>query len=84
MICNMRKAEPKKPWNAGKLVGPKKKLSPEEVRAIEYHLGREGKVRDLALFRLAIDSMLRGCDLVRLKSVDVAPGGKAADRLTRA
>jgi integrase len=40
----------------------------------------ERRVRDLALFNLAIDSKLRGCDLVALKVDDIAPSGYAADR----
>jgi integrase len=41
-----------------------------------------GRIRDLALFNLAIDSKLRGCDLVSLKVEDVAPHGYAIDRAT--
>jgi integrase len=36
----------------------------------------------LALFNLAIDSKLRGCDLVALRVDDVAPNGYAVDRAT--
>jgi hypothetical protein len=42
----------------------------------------DGRVRDLALFNLAIDSKLRGCDVVALRVDDVAPGGYVADRAT--
>jgi integrase len=42
----------------------------------------DGKIRDLALFNLAIDSKLRGCDLVALRVDDVAPNGYAASRAT--
>ena len=42
----------------------------------------EKRVRDLALFNLAIDSKLRGCDVVTLQVEDVAPGGYALDRAT--
>jgi hypothetical protein len=41
-----------------------------------------GKFRDLAMFNLAIDSKLRGCDVVSLKVEDVAPHGLAVDRAT--
>ena len=41
-----------------------------------------GRTRDLALFNLAIDSKLRGCDMVSLKVEDVAPHGYAIDRAT--
>jgi integrase len=39
-------------------------------------------MRDLAMFNLAIDSKLRGCDVVAIKVEDVAPHGYAADRAT--
>jgi integrase len=42
----------------------------------------EGRIRDLALFNLAIDSKLRGCDVVALKVDDIAPSGYAVDRAT--
>jgi hypothetical protein len=40
------------------------------------------RFRDLALFNLAIDSKLRGCDVVSLRIADVAPNGYAVDRAT--
>ena len=40
----------------------------------------EGRKRDLALFNLAIDSKLRGCDVVAIRVDDVAPSGYAMDR----
>jgi hypothetical protein len=43
-------------------------------------LGLEKRSRDLAMFNLAIDSKLRGCDLVALRVDDVAPNGYAKDR----
>jgi integrase len=55
------------PWNKGRLIGSKPPLKPKEVWAIRLHLQREQRIRDLAMFDLAIDSKLRGCDLVRLK-----------------
>ena len=55
------------PWNRGKLVGPKPPLKLKEVWVIRTRLERAGQLRDLALFNLAIDSKLRGCDLVRLR-----------------
>ena len=42
----------------------------------------ERRTRDLAMFNLAIGSMLRGCDLVALRVDDVAPNGYAVDRAT--
>ena len=69
-----------KPWNKGKLSGSKPPLLPKHVWAIRTRLHMLGKRRDLALFNLAIDSKLRGCDLVRLRITDVAPRGYAVDR----
>ena len=59
------------PWNKGRFVGPKPPLKPKQVWAIRLHLQREERLRDLAMFDLAIDSKLRGCDLVRLKIGEV-------------
>jgi len=52
------------PWNKGRLVGQKRALRPKEVWAIRVRLEVEERTRDLAMFNLAIDSKLRGCDLV--------------------
>jgi integrase len=68
------------PWNKGKIVGAKPPLRPKHVWSIRTKLQVEGRMRDLALFNVAIDSKLRGCDVVALKVEDVAPGGYAADR----
>jgi integrase len=68
------------PWNKGKLTGAKPPLRPKHVWSIRTRLKVEGKTRDLALFNLAIDSKLRGCDVVALKVDDVAPNGYAVDR----
>jgi len=54
-------------WNAGKKVGAKRALKPRQIWAIRFFLDREGRLRDRALFDLAIDSKLRGCDLVKIK-----------------
>ncbi len=54
-------------WNAGRKVGPKRALKQKEVWAIRFWLEQEGRLRDRALFDLAIDSKLRGCDLVRVR-----------------
>ena len=62
------------PWNKGKLIGQKPPLKPEEIWAIRSRLQIAQKVRDLALFNLAIDSKLRGCDLVKIRVMDVAHG----------
>src|SRR5262245_50313575 len=70
------------PWNKGKIVGPKPPLQPKHVWAIRTRLQMQRKVRDLALFNLAIDSKLRGCDVVSLKVEDIAPHGYAMERAT--
>jgi integrase len=72
----------RRPCNKGKLIGPKPPLQPKHVWAIRTRLQLAGRTRDLALFNLAIDSKLRGCDLVSLKVEDVAPHGYAIDRAT--
>ncbi len=70
------------PWNKGKLIGAKPPLRPKHVWSIRTRLMIEGRTRDLAMFNLAIDSKLRGCDVVALKVEDVAPNGYAIDRAT--
>jgi len=70
------------PWNKGKLIGAKPPLRPKQVWAIRTRLMIEGRTRDLAMFNLAIDSKLRGCDVVALKVEDIAPNGYAIDRAT--
>jgi integrase len=70
------------PWNKGKLIGPKPPLRPKHVWSIRTRLQVEGRTRDLAMFNLAVDSKLRGCDVVALRVEDVAPGGYAVDRAT--
>lgn len=54
-------------WNAGKQVGAKRALKIKQVWSIRFFLDREGRMRDRALFDLALDSKLRGCDLVKVK-----------------
>ena len=61
------------PWNKGKLIGAKPPLRPKHVWSIRTKLQIEKQTRDLALFNLAIDSKLRGCDVVAVKVDDVAP-----------
>ena len=63
------------PWNKGKLIGAKPPLRPKHVWSIRTRLHVHGRTRDLAMFNLAIDSKLRGCDVVGLKVEDVAPNG---------
>lgn len=68
------------PWNKDRLVGQKPPPQPKHVWSIRTKLQLEGQVRNLALFNLAIDSKLRGCDVVRLKQADIAPHGYAVER----
>ena len=64
------------------MVGAKPPLRPKHVWSIRTKLQVEGRARDLALFNFALDSKLRGCDVVAIKVDDVAPGGYALDRAT--
>src|SRR5262249_13815590 len=68
------------PWNKGKVVGAKPPLRPSHVWSIRTKLQIAGCKRDLALFNLAIDSKLRGCDVVAVRVEDGAPSGSALDR----
>ncbi len=68
------------PWNKGKLIGQKSPLKLKEIWAIRIRLQMAKNTRELALFNLAIDSKLRGCDLVKLKVSDVAQGGRLSSR----
>ena len=76
----IRPATGRVPWNKGKLTGAKPPLRQKHVWAIRTMLQIEQRVRELAMFNLAIDSKLRGCDVVAIKVDDVAPSGKAVDR----
>jgi integrase len=69
-------------WNKGKLIGAKPPLRPKHVWSIRTKLQVEGRARDLAMFNMAIDSKLRGCDVVALKVEDVVPNGYAVERAT--
>ncbi|RDC59074.1 hypothetical protein HME9302_00252 [Alteripontixanthobacter maritimus] len=62
------------PWNHGKTVGVKRPLTQKQIWAIRFFLDREVRLRDRALFDLAIDSKLRGCDLVKMKIGDIVAG----------
>jgi integrase len=76
------KATQRAPWNKGKLTGAKPPLRPKHVWSIRTKLRIEGRTRDVAMFNLAIDSKLRGCDVVAIRVEDVAAGGYTADRAT--
>ena len=68
------------PWNKGKIIGQKPPLKLREIWAIRIRLQLARKLRDLALFNLAIDSKLRACDLVQLKVRDVSHGDQISQR----
>lgn len=69
-------------WNTGRIIGPKPPLKPRHIWAIRTRLQHDRRVRDLAMFNLAIDSKLRGCDLVRIRICDVVLGGTVRLRST--
>ena len=69
-------------WNTGFKIGPKKAFQAKEVWEILFFLQNRGLVRDRALFDLAIDSKLRGCDLVKIRIGDVAAGRAIRRRAT--
>ena len=69
---------PRGPWNKGKVSGQKLPLKLKEIRAIRIRLQLAKQARELALFNLAIDSKLRGCDLVSLRVCDIAQGDTVA------
>jgi integrase len=75
-------ARPRMPWSKGKLIEAKPPLRPKHVWSIRTRLMVEGRTRDLTMFNLAIDSRLRGCDVVALKVEDVALSGYTAERAT--
>jgi site-specific recombinase XerC len=68
------------PWNKGKLLGQKPPLKLKEIWAVRIRLQLDHQTRELALFNLAIDSKLRGCDLVGLRVRDVVQGSHVAPR----
>jgi site-specific recombinase XerC len=70
----------REPWSKGKIVGQKAPFQLKDIWALRVRLQMEGRVRDLALFNLGIDSKLRGCDLVALKVRDVCHGDQVAAR----
>jgi hypothetical protein len=70
-------ARERRAWNAG---GAKRALKPQQVWAIRFWLGHERRLRDRALFDLAIDSKRRGCDVVKVRIGDLISGGQVRTR----
>jgi Phage integrase family len=75
-------AHGRRPWNAGNMVGAKRPLKPRDVWAIRFFLDEHRRLRDRALFDLAIDSKLRSCDIVKMKIGDIVAGGAIRNRAT--
>jgi site-specific recombinase XerC len=75
-------AHGRRPWNSGNMVGAKRPLKPRDVWAIRFFLDEYRRLRDRALFDLAIDSKLRGCDIVKMKIGDIVAGGALRTRAT--
>jgi hypothetical protein len=73
---------PRRPWNTGRIIGPKPPFKPKHIWGIRQQLKTADRVRDLALFNCAIDAKLLRCDLVKLRVSDVAPGGVLRARAT--
>ena len=71
-----------KAWNKGRIIGQKRPLIPKQVWAIRARLELAGYLRDLALFNVAIDSKLRGCDLVKLAVADLVKDGRVRERVS--
>ena len=67
-------------WNKGRIIGQKAPLRQQEIWAIRTRLEIANNTRELALLNLAIDSKLRGCDLVSLKVSDVMRSGEVLAR----
>jgi len=72
----------RKVWNKGRILGPSRPLLPKQVWAIRARLELAGYLRDLALFNVAIDSKLRGCDLVKLAVSDLVRDDRVRERVS--
>lgn len=70
----------RRPWNAGRIVGAKRAPKIQQVWAIRFWLANECRLRDRAMFDLAIDTKLRGCEIVKMKIGDLIGGGRVRSR----
>jgi hypothetical protein len=77
---NARTASHRKAWNKSKLIGQKAPFKLQEIWAIRIRFQMQGRLRELALFDLGIDSKLRACDLVKLRARDICHGDRVATR----
>lgn len=75
-------AHGRRPWNAGNMFGARRPLKPRDVWAIQFFLDEHRRLRDRALFDLAVDSKLRGYDIVKMKIGDIVAGGAIRNRAT--
>ena len=73
-------AKERRPWNVGRMVGAKRALKPQQVWAIRFWLDRERRLRNRAMFDVAIDSKLRGCDVVKVNIGDLVIGAQIRSR----
>ncbi|WP_267396573.1 MULTISPECIES: tyrosine-type recombinase/integrase [unclassified Sphingomonas] len=73
-------ASDRRPWNAGRKIGAKRALKPRQVWAIRFFLDQHRRLRDRALFDLAIDSKLRGCNVVKIRIGDIVLGAQVRSR----
>ena len=64
-----------RPWNEGRLIDAKPALKQQQVWAIRFWLDQHRRLRDRALFDFAVDSKLRGCDVVKVRIGNVVSGG---------
>ncbi len=80
MNANQAQPATMRAWNKGKFVGQKAPIKLKEIWAIRIRLQLEKRIRDLALFNLAIDSKLRGCDLLSIRVSDVTQGSRVVPR----
>lgn len=73
-------ARERRAWNAGRIVGAERALKPRQVGTIRFRRDHERRLRDRALFDFAIDSKLRGCDVVKVRVGDLVSGGQIRAR----
>ena len=76
-----KKPKQKSSWNKGKIVGRKLALTSRQVAAIKVVMAEQSSLRDRAMFAVAIDSCLRGCDLMRLRVSDVMLSGEMREKV---
>ena len=80
METQSKNQQQRRPWNKGRILGQKPALKLKEIWEIRIRLQMDNNIRELALFNMAIDSKLRGCDLVKLKVSDIMHNGKILSR----